>query len=69
MFFVLKFQNFFVKVEWFHWCQKSGLCHIFIPAVMDGRFLVNETHNIQNKNATKLQALRHKVLNWQYGFI
>ena len=49
--------------------QKSGLCHIFIPTVMDRRFLVTEMHNVQNKNTTKLHTLRHKVLKWQYSFI
>ena len=64
MFFVLKFYIIFLKVEWVHWRQKSGLCHIFIPTVMDRRFVVTETHNIQSKNTTKLHALRHKVLKW-----
>ena len=68
MFFVLKFQIIFLKVEWVHWRQKSGL-FIFIPTSMDHRFLATEMHNIQSKNTTKLHALRHKVLKWQYSFI
>ena len=68
MFFVLKFQIIFLKVEWVHWPQKSGL-FIFIPTATDSRFLVTKMHNIQSKNMTKLHALGHKVLKWQYSFI
>ena len=47
----------------------KGLCHIFIPTVMDRRFLITETHNIESKNTTKRHALRHKVLKWQNSFV
>ena len=39
--------------------QKSGLCHIFIPTVMDHRFLVTETHNTQSKKSG--ETLRTKT--------